>query len=231
MLYLQFLFDLSARLFMLKVPKSYCCSITNQIMVDPVFTADGHTYEKEAIEEWLKGHDTSPKTGLQLINKQLIPNWDKKSDIKDFLELHPEFYKTDEIYQSKSLGKQIENLNRIEALECMLKEQKKELLLLKENLKRKNNIDHAVEVNEISKARDNWCQTQAAYRKIATFGCQGSPNNGYKEHRFTYVDYLYYGNNQREYLTPVPEHIKLARQQLAQEARERFPSPLPLPRP
>ena len=29
-----------------------------QLMIDPVMAADGFTYEREAIELWLKGHDT-----------------------------------------------------------------------------------------------------------------------------------------------------------------------------
>lgn len=30
-------------------------------MRDPVIAADGHTYDREAIEMWLRNHDTSPK--------------------------------------------------------------------------------------------------------------------------------------------------------------------------
>ena len=29
-------------------------------MMEPVFTADGQTYEKKDIEQWLENHDTSP---------------------------------------------------------------------------------------------------------------------------------------------------------------------------
>eukprot|EP00904_Undaria_pinnatifida_P004994 jgi/Undpi1/1624/HiC_scaffold_11.g05014.m1 len=32
-------------------------------MRDPVIAADGHTYDREAIEMWLRNHDTSPKPG------------------------------------------------------------------------------------------------------------------------------------------------------------------------
>ena len=45
-----------------------------QLMIDPVFAADGFTYEREAIELWLKGHDTSPRTGQPLESKMLMPN-------------------------------------------------------------------------------------------------------------------------------------------------------------
>ncbi|KAK9804850.1 hypothetical protein WJX72_008634 [[Myrmecia] bisecta] len=42
------------------------CPITQVFMTDPVIAADGHSYEKSAIEEWFSRHDTSPMTGLVL---------------------------------------------------------------------------------------------------------------------------------------------------------------------
>ena len=35
-------------------------------MGDPVFTCDGQTYERTAIEMWLANHTTSPLTGKPL---------------------------------------------------------------------------------------------------------------------------------------------------------------------
>ena len=55
-------------------PGEHVCPITQQPFVDPVITADGHTYERLAIELWLQDHDTSPMTGLSLPSKALIPN-------------------------------------------------------------------------------------------------------------------------------------------------------------
>lgn len=43
-------------------------------MRDPVCTADGHTFERAAIEQWLTTHATSPLTGLRLLTKDLTPN-------------------------------------------------------------------------------------------------------------------------------------------------------------
>ena len=34
-------------------PAEYLCPITQDVMVDPVSTCDGHTYERAAIERWL----------------------------------------------------------------------------------------------------------------------------------------------------------------------------------
>lgn len=39
----------------------FSCPITRELMRDPVIAADGHTYDREAIEMWLRNHDTSPK--------------------------------------------------------------------------------------------------------------------------------------------------------------------------
>ena len=47
------------------------CSITTNLMVDPVATADGQIYERSAIQRWLEKHDTSPNTGARLDHKKL----------------------------------------------------------------------------------------------------------------------------------------------------------------
>lgn len=56
------------------VVSSFLCPITQDVMTDPVMTADGHTYEREAIEHWLESHNTSPLTGLPLSSHVLTPN-------------------------------------------------------------------------------------------------------------------------------------------------------------
>ena len=55
-------------------PVALCCSITQDLMRDPVVTCDGHTYERKAIEKWLSAHETSPNTGQTLRHKELAPN-------------------------------------------------------------------------------------------------------------------------------------------------------------
>ncbi len=68
-----------------KIPKQFLCPITHEIMKDPVSTIDGHTYERAAIESWLKKKSTSPLTNETLASKQLIPNHQLKSLIAEFL--------------------------------------------------------------------------------------------------------------------------------------------------
>lgn len=48
------------------IPENYRCVLTEKIMIDPVFAADGYTYEREAIQQWLQTHNMSPKTKLAL---------------------------------------------------------------------------------------------------------------------------------------------------------------------
>jgi len=55
-------------------------------MVDPVFTADGHSYERSAIEEWFKNKTTSPKTGLPLDSNALLPNLTLQIQIKEWVD-------------------------------------------------------------------------------------------------------------------------------------------------
>jgi hypothetical protein len=69
-----------------EVPDDYECPITAEIMTDPVSTADGFTYERAAITEWLRTKDTSPKTGATLESKALIPNYSLRSLIHAFNE-------------------------------------------------------------------------------------------------------------------------------------------------
>jgi hypothetical protein len=56
------------------------------LMDDPVVAADGHTYNREDIERWLKQHDTSPLTNEPLEHSLLIPNMDKRRQINTWLE-------------------------------------------------------------------------------------------------------------------------------------------------
>ena len=44
------------------------------VMMDPVIAADGHTYERTAIQHWLQGSSLSPVTGNKLPHTGLVPN-------------------------------------------------------------------------------------------------------------------------------------------------------------
>ena len=48
-------------------------------MVDPVIAADGHSYERAAIEAWLQDHDTSPVDTHVMPHKRIILNLSLRS--------------------------------------------------------------------------------------------------------------------------------------------------------
>ena len=70
----------------LPIPESFKCALSQDIMRDPVCTADGFTYEREAISEWLCTRDTSPLTGVRLESKKMIPNIILRRIIRRYVE-------------------------------------------------------------------------------------------------------------------------------------------------
>lgn len=65
-------------------PDAYKCSITHELMNDPVVDNDGNSYERDAIEEWLRNHSTSPITRSPLSISQLRPNRGLQSAIGEY---------------------------------------------------------------------------------------------------------------------------------------------------
>lgn len=73
----------------------YCCCCcclhvymwfyVQEVMKQPYIAADGFSYEREAIEAWMRsGHNTSPMTNLQLQHTRLTPNHTLRSLIEDW---------------------------------------------------------------------------------------------------------------------------------------------------
>jgi hypothetical protein len=52
----------------------FICPICQEIMVDPVVTPSGQSFERNAIEQWLKKNKTDPITRQYLTIEQLYPN-------------------------------------------------------------------------------------------------------------------------------------------------------------
>ena len=50
-----------------------------ELLEDPVVCADGYTYSRMAILQWLSGHSTSPMTNLALSSRELRPNYTLRS--------------------------------------------------------------------------------------------------------------------------------------------------------
>lgn len=65
-------------------PRDLCCPISFELMSDPVFTSDGHTYDRASIEGWFRlGHQRSPLTNLP-ITRLLTPNHGLKARILEY---------------------------------------------------------------------------------------------------------------------------------------------------
>ncbi|KAF8021365.1 hypothetical protein BT93_G1718 [Corymbia citriodora subsp. variegata] len=70
---------------------TFFCPLTKKIMEDPVTIESGVTYEREAIDEWLKKHENSeqmgcPVTGKKLVSRVLSTNFALKTTIEEWKE-------------------------------------------------------------------------------------------------------------------------------------------------
>lgn len=70
------------------IPDEFVCCITKEMMRQPVITADGHTYDRHAIREWLERRQTSPRTGSELQDLTLRPNHALRAQIIRYREEH-----------------------------------------------------------------------------------------------------------------------------------------------
>lgn len=64
-------------------PVEHFCPITTEAMRDPVMIGCGDTFERTAIEEWFKEHDTCPYC-REPSDKVLLPNKAVKRMIQDW---------------------------------------------------------------------------------------------------------------------------------------------------
>ena len=68
-------------------PENLMCPISIDLLVDPVFAADGHTYSRAEIQAWLAtGKRTSPKTNEPLAHTILTPNHLVRSMVQEYLD-------------------------------------------------------------------------------------------------------------------------------------------------
>ena len=67
-----------------QIPERLCCPISLELMERPVIAADGHTYDRSSIEDWLaRGNTTSPTTGAKLEHLHLADNHLVKSMVSE----------------------------------------------------------------------------------------------------------------------------------------------------
>ncbi|KAF3568850.1 hypothetical protein DY000_02011466 [Brassica cretica] len=65
-------------------PSHFICPLLKGVMNQPCLASDGYTYDREAIEDWLREKDTSPVTNLPLPNKNLLANYSLYSAIMEW---------------------------------------------------------------------------------------------------------------------------------------------------
>jgi len=66
-------------------PDIYRCPISKEMMTKPVMLHDdGHTYDEQALKEWLDENNRSPLTGVDLKNKSYTRNYALQSAIEQF---------------------------------------------------------------------------------------------------------------------------------------------------
>ncbi|XP_010546140.1 PREDICTED: U-box domain-containing protein 51 isoform X2 [Tarenaya hassleriana] len=65
-------------------PGHFVCPLRKDIMEDPCVAADGYTYDRRAIEEWLQESDRSPMTDLPFPHTNLLPNHSLLSAIQEW---------------------------------------------------------------------------------------------------------------------------------------------------
>ena len=61
------------------------CPITQSVMQDPVVLSDGMSYERHAIEAWLRRSRKSPCTGQRLVRGVLLPNHALRNSIGELI--------------------------------------------------------------------------------------------------------------------------------------------------
>ncbi len=64
-------------------PDSFVCPLTLETMTDPVTAADGHSYENEAISQWLQSSNVSPLTNETLAHTVLVKNHALRNAIQE----------------------------------------------------------------------------------------------------------------------------------------------------
>jgi hypothetical protein len=67
-------------------PDEFVCPITQEVMDDPAVAADGHTYERAAIERWMARKMTSPKTGEEFESAIIFPNHSTRRQLREWQE-------------------------------------------------------------------------------------------------------------------------------------------------
>ena len=81
----KILFHLKEKLSKVEIPSNFLCPISKEIMLNPVTTSSGFTYEKENIVKWMNDKKTDPLT-REIISKKLYKNIILKNIIEEYIK-------------------------------------------------------------------------------------------------------------------------------------------------
>ena len=74
-----------------EVPNAYLCPLTKKLFTDPVITPYGHTYEREALMEYMRQNGPKDPIAQQSLDpSRLTPNTALKSIIQNFKQVSKE---------------------------------------------------------------------------------------------------------------------------------------------
>lgn len=93
--------------------QSFYCPITGDVMVDPVETTSGQTFERSAIEKWFaEGHKQCPLTFITLDTSILRPNKTLKQSIEEWKDRNT-------MIRIASMREKIQSGDKVEVLRCL----------------------------------------------------------------------------------------------------------------
>jgi hypothetical protein len=137
------------------IQQGFVCSISNELMLEPVRTADGQIYDKPSIEAWFKTfpgdkQPKSPLTNLPLANRELLPATDILERIKNTL-IRPEEDTNKPVPSSKFKHKDRLDANILRLNKKYSDAAKKPFIFSKFfNNAKSNNNETSVEVKSVS---------------------------------------------------------------------------------
>ena len=145
-----------------EIPKHLQCPITLSLMRNPVTASDGQTYEKEAIEKWMEGHDNSSPFTREPITS-INPNF----AIKNLCE---QFMLSNETLLTKELMEMEEKIkNKKEKIKKLREKREEEQKLRK--LKEEEDARRLEELKSMNPLPINFCTMSIngnVYRTINT---------------------------------------------------------------
>lgn len=110
---------------LVEIPDAFLCPITNDIMVSPVMTRSGQSFDRTAILEWLVNHgNTCPLTRQPLNASNLVTNHALRIRIDQWCKANNYYPAVDKMIEDKAFSS-ANNMCLVTCLSSALTEQRK----------------------------------------------------------------------------------------------------------